>query len=312
MAIKYDLIIMATEKDLSTLKIALPFYKQNLNAGTIYIIASQKIKDKISELEGVEFFDEDTLYPGMNFNAIADIIEEISGERKRAGWYFQQFLKFAWSYRCTGKYYVVIDADTIPLNHIDFMDDNNRYLFTQKIEYNKPYFDTMEKLFAGKIKRCGDFSFVAENMIFDCEYVKELIGFIETNDDLKGTCYWQKILYAVAPESILKSGFSEFETYGNYMLTVHPEATHMRKLRTAREAVYVLGGVPSYDQLIWAGRDYDVISIENPDYGRTLMVKLASVGFVQRHIRFQTLVKTRKKIRTVYRNIRGRNNFEFD
>lgn len=290
----------------------MPFYQKNLNAKSIFVIAPKKIESEIKKIPGTLFIDEDTVYPELSYKSVSDIFCNICGDSSKTGWYLQQFLKLAWAYHCDDKYYVVIDADTFPLNPVPFIDENGKYLFTKKIEYNKPYFDTIKKLFNGEIKREGNFSFISENMIFDCDYVKEMLNKIENNCQLQGNNFFEKIIYAINPCDVLQSGFSEFETYGNYMLATHPDRCAMRTLRTQREAVYILGSCPTSQQFLWAAKDYDIISIEVPTYKSTIMTLLAKRKFIQIRIRFRTLVSLRARTRTIYRKIIGKNDFRFE
>ena len=180
-----DVIIMCTAGNLRTLKKMLPYCAVNILHDHIYVVASRNIEESVNALPFAEFVDEDSVLEGMRLSVIADIIESISGERRRAGWYFQQFLKMAWAMRCPDRYYIVIDADTFPLHPITFLQDG-KYLLTEKIEYNQPYFDTLAVLFNGEIGRVCGCSFVAENMIFDCEVMKEMIMKIENNASIRG------------------------------------------------------------------------------------------------------------------------------
>ncbi len=313
---RFDIIILATSKNLHTLEIMLPYCKKNLPAKHIYIISNQDLKNRIDRLTEAEFVDEETVLDGLNVTRILDIIEERCGQRKRAGWYLQQFLKMAWSYRCNDSSYVVIDADTFPLNAIDYIDDEGRYLLTQKIEYNKPYFDTLENLFDGDVKKTGDFSFVAENMIFDTEIMKEMIARIELNTRLKGGRFYEKIMYAINSEDVLKSGFSEFETYGNYLMTYHPEKARLRKLRTNREAAYILGNAPTSEQLEWAKHDYDIISIEalgeDAVQKRSCMKVIAKWKLTKLIFKMKTLSDLRNCIRSIYRRVMGKEDFKLE
>ena len=230
----------------------------------------------------------------------------------RAGWYLQQLLKLSWAYKTEDPYYIVIDADTIPLNHLDFVTEDGRFLFTRKIEYNKPYFDTIETLFDGNLKRIVDFSFIAEHMVFSTNHVKHMLSMIEENNKIKGKKFWEKILYSINPKDIEKSGFSEFETYGNFMFKYYPELVEPRKIRTEREAVYLIGSSPSKKILDWASRDYDVISIESLDYKKTLITSLSSMSLIRRLLHLRTIAKWRRKIRSIYRKLLRKADFKFE
>ena len=307
-----NVIIMATEKNLKTLKESITYVKKNIDHNNIYIISSKKNKKEIDEIEGVRFIDEDTIVPGMNFTIVADKINNLVGSKKRTGWYYQQFLKLGWALKSNDKYYVVIDADTFPLNHIDFVDDMGRYKFTSKIEYNKPYFDTINKLFDGSISRVGDYSFVAEHMAFDSQIVRQMLSEIVARHPEKGSTFFEVILNSISVEDIPIAGFSEFETYGNYVSIKYPELVKMRKLHTLREAAYILGGSPSREQLDWASRDYDIISIEVPDYKDKVFTKISNSKITQNCIRLKTIARLRQNIRSVYRRVCRKKDMRFD
>ena len=60
--------------------------------------------------------------------------------------------------------------------------------------------------------------------------MKEMIETIESNENIKGTTFWEKILNSIRLEHIQENSFSEFETYGTYMMTKHPDVYAYRKL----------------------------------------------------------------------------------
>lgn len=62
--------------------------------------------------------------------------------------------------RCR-KIYLIWDADTLPISHLEF-DDDGRLLFTRKKEYHAEYFITIERLLG--LQRVITFSFIAEHM----------------------------------------------------------------------------------------------------------------------------------------------------
>lgn len=309
---KPDIIILASEKNVEMLNHNVPWIYKNIEHNQIYIIANQRNKERIDSIPYVIFFDETNVYPGLSYDSVADIIETIAGERKRAGWYLQQFIKMAWASICKSECYITIDADTFPLNPITYIDEAGKYLLTQKIEFHQPYFDSIDRLFNGRINRIGNFSFIAENMVFDVEVMKEMLCEISNNDNIPGTNFFEKILYSINKEDILKSGFSEFETYGNYISIRHPQKVRFRKLRTLREAAFLFGRIPTDEELVWASKDYDIISIEGNGSRKTLMTSFVSLSITKKMFHLKTLASLRKRVRTIYRKIRGIKDFQYD
>ena len=92
--------------------------------------------------------------------------------------------------------------------------------------------------------------------------MKELIKKIEQNDSILGSTFWEKIINAIDLNDLSGSGFSEFETYGNYVRTYYPYLYDDMKLRTQRLGSFLFGYLPSNEQLVWAKKDYDIISFE--------------------------------------------------
>lgn len=306
-----DVVVLVTEKNLETLKVAVPYVKTNISKGKIYVAASKKLKESIEKIDGVIFADEDEIVEGMTFSSVAEIMEKAIGSRKRTGWYFQQFIKLGWAKICKDKNYIVVDSDTLFLNEITFVDENGCYEFTQKKEYNKPYFDTLEKLFDGELVRQGDFSFVAEHMIFDCDIVNEMLSDIMKRHPERGSTFYEIIINSVNKEDLPRSGFSEFETYGTYIMTKYPDKVKLRTLRTFRESALILGGKPTQEQLDWAANDYDIISLELPNY-KSGLTKLTSLEITRKAVRLKTIADARKKVRSIYRRILGKKDLIFD
>lgn len=114
--------------------------------------------------DNVLFIDEDNLLLGLSKRAIEEyILLNNSHLFSKKGWYLQQFLKmgFAMS-EYSEDYYLIWDADTLPVRKIDFFHDN-KVLFCLKDEYHIPYFDTLKKII-GQSKAISQ-SFIAEHMM---------------------------------------------------------------------------------------------------------------------------------------------------
>ena len=94
----------------------------------------------------------------LSFDEFRNIASEISavdglspGSIARLSWYYQQALKIAYLFRSHNPSLnlVMWDADTIPLDHIEFFDNNGTILYGSKVEFHKPYFLTLNSLFGG-------------------------------------------------------------------------------------------------------------------------------------------------------------------
>ena len=216
----YDIIIPTSANDAPFLPRVITYIRKNLSeANNIYIIANKNIHTGIRKrCNDVFILNEDELIDGLTFKNIEKKINSIAGANiGRTGWYFQQLLKLAFAQtNYCDKYYLTWDADTLPLSHISFFKEG-KPLFTLKKEYNKPYFDTIKRLLG--IEKQVQASFIAEHMLLSKELVYKLISSIEKTN-IQGNNWIEKILYAC--EDLRLSAFSEFETYGNFVIANYP------------------------------------------------------------------------------------------
>lgn len=205
------------------------------------------------------------MLPGLSLKSVRECLASLGAMPENAGWYLQQFIKFALAYRCSDEYYLVWDSDTIPLNPISFFDESGRPYFNLKREYFSAYFKTIETLFG--FKKLTKESFISEHMIFKADVVREMLEKIEENPVIGGNSFWEKILVAsnlLHPDFIKDDQrfFSEFETFGTYIDNEHPGLYAKRRLRTLRHGADFLGRNPGDEILEWASRDFDTISFE--------------------------------------------------
>ena len=238
----YNIIVPAIYRDYSFLKTTIRYIKENLSPNIIYILTDIRFKRFLPETilsdEKCIVIDENGLLEGLTLGKIKSQFAEMGRDAMRSGWYFQQFLKMAFALTdyCDTEYYLSWDSDTIPLRKIDFFDEKGRPYFTMKAEHHDPYFTAIERLLG--ISATNDRSYIAENMLFNKTIMTEMINRIQSNKMLDGHSWYEKIIYALEPESVSPMGFSEFETYGNYCLNHHPDFYVERTLPTFR-----LGGL---------------------------------------------------------------------
>jgi hypothetical protein len=155
-----------------------------------------------------------------------------------AGWYFQQFLKWAFASVCSPyEGYLVWDADTILLRPLSFQDTQGKTLLTPSTEYHEPYFQTFEALLGIRPReRC---SFISQHQWIEVPILRELTGRIEQNSELSWP--WQIMHNLRGTGSNL---FSEYETYGHFCRTYHPESCSLRDLPWIREGRKLAGFPP--------------------------------------------------------------------
>lgn len=241
----YNIIIPVIYRDYSFLKTTIRYVNKYLTPEHVYIITDIRFKRFLPKniLEGTNciIVDESKLLDGLTQDNLKILFSKLGRTKMGTGWYFQQFLKmaFALSDYCDTDHYLSWDSDTIPLRKIDFFNERGKPYFTMKTEHHEPYFVAIERLLG--IKKTNSRSYIAENMMFNKSIMIELINKIQSNIQVKGDVWYEKIIYALEPESVSPMGFSEFEMYGNYCFNFYPDFYQERTLPSFRAGGLIQG-----------------------------------------------------------------------
>ena len=167
---------------------------------------------------GAELLDEAQVTEVPPLPAMAPIV--VAGEI-RTGWYYQQFLKWAFRRLSTTPAYVVWDADTILVSRVALW-DGGTYVLERSVQHHPPYFTAYERLFG--YRPTPQDSFIINYQIIEVALLDELIAMIERPDPARP---WHEHILA-AIDRTEASGFSEFETYGYWLSRHHPEVFRSR------------------------------------------------------------------------------------
>jgi hypothetical protein len=258
----FDVIIPIGTRDCLIAKKVIQYISLNIKPKCIYVIVNNGnnffFSKSFCDLYSVKVLDENNLIKDLNMQHIIKMIDKRLNEDGRYyAWYFQQILKMAFSLTsCAKDYYLIWDADTLPLNKLHFFDEG-RPVFTPKNEYHKPYFDTIQKLIG--CDKMVDYSFIAEHMLIKTTIMKDLINRIE-NSMVEGTIWFEKIINAVDVDA--KNGFSEFETYGTFCSKYYHGLYSLKELRTFRDAGLIYGRNIKTFEIDKLKEDYHTASFE--------------------------------------------------
>jgi len=192
--------------------------------------------------------DEDQIIENVSLRVIQETLLQRIGLLRQAGWYLQQFVKMA---ACNmsdlADYYLVWDSDTLLLHPLDFFDQDGRVLVNPTTEHHKPYFDLMQRLLG--IKKQVDYSFISEHFMINKAYMKELLSNLMTKSP-GGASWVNMILNSIHDRHIGSSGFSEFETYGNFVTLNYKDSLKCRVLKSTRFGTVSYGKNPSKCDLL--------------------------------------------------------------
>jgi hypothetical protein len=208
---------------------------------------------------GVALIDESEMIPGVTLAALKVI--PLARLSQGPGWYFQQFLKFQFAFHQTDDdYYLIWDADTVPLRPLQFFDAQGRMLLTQAQEFHRPYFQTYENILGRPAQR--EFSFIAQHLLVQKSVLREMLAEIERHCAGEETWPW-KIMRNLAGEG--SNRFSEFETYGHYLKEKYPGRAVFRELPWLRHGATACGFQPTPADLTQLSEKYFFASFEESE-----------------------------------------------
>jgi hypothetical protein len=285
----YTFVIPCSKKDLDKIDIVLNKLFENFQIKQIVVICPNGGGINLDKVISV---DEDKLYNGLTLQRIKDICHTNNISRS-PNWYFQQFLKMSYANVCVDDCYIVWDADSIPLKHVEFRNSKTDKLkFFTTGEHYIPYFNTIDMLFEGNVSKCINKSFISEAMIIDKKIMLELIRKIENNHKICGHAFYEKILSCVRQKTQAYS-FSEYETYGNFVLTYYPKRYEVLGANRYRRANGIVN-IHDDDELKWIAQSFDAISIEKWDkikFKKKIAYLLSKFKFIRKHFTFKQILK---------------------
>jgi len=211
--------------------------------------------------------DEDQVIPGVSYESLKDYFSNRGVAQRRVGWYYQQFLKMAYSLHTQQSHYLIWDADTLLLRPMNFLSKDGKTLFSKHERIWDPYFVTMYRLLG--LDRQVDFSFIGEHMMVETAVMRELLSAFGS----KHNWVWT-ILDAVSDRELERSGFSEYETYGNFMSHHYPEKVQYRTVPHFRDGARYFGHHPTQWDLQRLAKKYHYVTFESSRRGKWRRVAL--------------------------------------
>jgi hypothetical protein len=246
-------------RDLPVLEIAAQKLTGQMSLKSLHVIAPAHDCGQISARLGrrATVISEDGFIPGMTLAELRKLNRPHFPQA--AGWYFQQFLKLQFAFLDPGDdYYLIWDADTVPLRPLEFFDATGRMLLTQAAEHHPPYFATYQRLLQEPPNR--EFSLIAQHMVVQKSVAREMLARIQQRAGDGKNWAWAIMENLSAPGDNL---FSEYETYGHYLKNHYPERVRFIERPWLREGTeYTRGWIPSARDLQWLGQKYDYVAFE--------------------------------------------------
>ncbi len=248
----YDVVICVGPQHIEIAKVVINQVKRFFQAQQIYVITSPYYFEKFQllSLTNLVLVNENELLYRFNFESVADFLKQKINNGDRAGWYFQQFLKLEISKIIQSDYYLIWDADTIPLKPIDFFDKEDKVLIHKSEENHNPYFETLEHILG--VTKTVNYSFISEHFMVKTAAIRIMLE--ELSKNANGMYWPYYILESIQKKDLSLSGFSEYETYGNFLNSTYPDDFRLRTspselLNTTRNGSMILGTLPNTKNL---------------------------------------------------------------
>lgn len=260
----YDVLIITLPRDFSRLKHLYYKMEENLPGRKIIFVGPAELGDMLAEAnlgDRFAFLNEEDILPFENVKSAIEKVLGYSVTRGFVGWYYQQFLKMQYARMCKDEYYMTWDGDTIPIRKFEMI-ENGRPIIDWKREYHKPYFDTINKLFGG-VGKVLEPSFISEHMLFSKTEMTNMMEWIEQAEHLEGDTFYERILQAVGKEYMNGNSYSEFETYGTYLVIKNPTLYSMRRWTSFRCCgQYFDPKTITEEDMEWLAKDFYALSFE--------------------------------------------------
>ena len=254
-----DLFSACHPRDLLTLKLALPSIRSLIRPRQIWV-ACRRRWTLFSQLflgRSVSVLNEDAMISDMTLAPLRQL--QVEPFPSGAGWYYQQLIKYAFSFHQPEvPYYLVWDADTIPLRSLSFFLSDGKTLLAESDEFHLPYRESYQRLFREE-PPTGLKSFIAQHMMMKKSIVQEMLAKIAAN--FPGRDSWAWKLMRTLPSNGVNL-FSEYETYGWYASLHYPGQISRIDRPWLRDGISHFGYPPTPGKLALLSASFDYASFE--------------------------------------------------
>lgn len=251
-----DVVIPATKKDIPSLNACIDGIRANCKQiRRIIVISPERYTYK------ADWYDERD-YPFSKFDIAlylnqgdAKKAKEYAHEsHSRVGWYYQQLLKLYAPFVIPGisSNVLILDADTIFLRSVQFIDNEGMALYNTGTEYHEAYFEHFKKVLPDYEKVFLEHSGISHHMLFQRHILEEMFQVVE---GIHNNSFWKVFCSKVDPQYIRAAGASEYEIYFNFAFT-HSDKVKIRQLKWKNAPAINEVGKKGLNNYYWKGYDY--------------------------------------------------------
>jgi len=230
-----DVVIACHEKDKETLDYCIEGIRENCNSiRRVIVISSKRLTDKAEWLSENAFpFNKKEIALAMTKGNREKAEKFLRSKGRGPGWYLQQLLKLYAPFVIPeiSSNVLVIDADTIFMNPIEFLNESHGGLFCVSHEQAKECYLEHAKRLVPDYKRVhSQYYSVCHHMLFQKPILERLFRAVEK---AHGILFWKAFCRCVDFDG--EKGASEYEIYYNYALR-HTDLVQIRELKWINSA----------------------------------------------------------------------------
>lgn len=227
-----DVVFVSHPKDAKTLAYAIKGIKENCrNLGRVIVVSPEKISDEAEWFNESEFpFTKDEVALTIARGSKSRVKQFFQpGDHRTSSWYYQQQLKLHAPFVIHGisSNVLVIDADTIFMNPVEFLNDSCGGLFCYNTEDapKMPYFEHAQRLVPGYKRMYPQYYSVCHHILFQRPILEDLFNQVEAYHQEP---FWKAFCHAVDLRE--NKGASEYEIYYSFALNSTDQVS-LRKLK---------------------------------------------------------------------------------
>jgi hypothetical protein len=242
----FDVLITCAKKDfVKLIPVITAIFRNAAGLRQVHVVSDVPVKNG-HRMGGVHYYTDDEIL-NLDFSRIDNIA--------RRGWYRQQFIKLFQDVTCDN--YLVIDADAY-LNRSIKISSAFPDFYIGRDQYHKPYFETFALI--GGPAKVYPHSFISEMMLLKRGFIQCTLNNLhrDKRDFFESVCDAVNVVGHA-------SSFSEYEWYGNHVMTYNPEWYGIKNIKVCQQKKTRVWTEDEVKKCIerYSPGDYDLITMHS-------------------------------------------------
>jgi hypothetical protein len=204
---KYDIVIVAHEKDFNNIKHIVKHCSSNLEFDSFHLILSER--KEYTDMDLLSTLTTKPIYKHLETDVLKIDKDRV---KHRPNWIYQMLLKMFQNVTENDNF-LIIESDCLILKNIEFFEDNKTIFYLTRDQFHEPYFNFSNKIL--NLDKSHPHSFISEFMMYD----KKKINHMLNESNCENTLDFLELIY-----NNVHSGCypADYELYGNFCFKYYP------------------------------------------------------------------------------------------